>query len=182
MKYLLMGLTFLAFLSGCAGLDVKRDYDTSVDFQTLKTYAWQQQPGSEAGDNSLIAERVMNSADSLLSKKGYRKISSGGADFLVSYKYYITKEADSGSGASVSVGTSFSSGFSFLGLGMGRRQQQSTEMETLGIDIVNPVSSKLMWRGFVEKELVRRSDPNKTTQDIQKMVAAILSKFPPGKK
>lgn len=183
-KYILLVLTLSAFLSGCAGVSVKQDYDNSTDFSRLKTYAWQPQAlkesKNETEDNSLVSDRVVNSVDAVLSGKGYQKNSNGQADFLVDYNYTITKTAESGNGSSVSVGTSFSRGFSFSSIGLGfANRSQNEEIEKLSVDVLNPLTGKLIWRGFVEKEFVRSSDPNKSAESIKRSVKAILSKFPP---
>ena len=184
MKHILLLLALAPLLAGCAGVSVKQDYDTSVNFQKMRTYAWQAHVNKETGtvsaDNSLVGERVRNSVDAVLSAKGYQKAPSGGADFLVEYSYNVAKETDSGSGtsSSVSFGTSFSRGYGMFGMGVGQ-SSSNTEMETLSVDISSPAASKLIWRGFVEQELVRRDDPNKSAQDIRKTVEKILSKFPP---
>ena len=187
MKKMLLVLALAPVLAGCAGVDVKQDYDTSIDFQQLKTYAWQPQiytePNNEQADNSLVTGRVQNSVDAVLSTKGYQTRVSGDVDFLAAYNYTITKELDSGNGTSTSVGvgSSISGGFGAIGLGFGHRERNA-EMATLSIDIINPKTGKLMWRGFVQQELIRRSDPNQSAEDIKRTVEAILSKFPPKRK
>ena len=94
MKGIILFLMLSPFLAGCAGVDIKQDYDTSVDFQKFKTYAWQPRASNgtttEAADNSLVNERVRNSVDALLSTKGFQGKSPGESDFLVTYQYTVT--------------------------------------------------------------------------------------------
>jgi Domain of unknown function (DUF4136) len=178
-------LAFVPLLCACAGVSVKQDYDTSVNFQKLRTYAWQThliEPNKGSADNSLISERVTNSTDAALANKGFQKMSSGTPDFLVDYHYSISKAPEHDNGVSTSVGFGSSSrggGFGIFGLGIVGHSGRKPDIETLSIDIINPVTGNLMWRAFIEQEFVTRGDPNKSAQDIKKAVEAILLKFPP---
>ena len=52
MKY---GFIFLvvAFVSGCSSVSVTRDYERSVDFSTLQTYAWQHEKQEQSCHSQL---------------------------------------------------------------------------------------------------------------------------------
>lgn len=188
MKKLLLLLSLAFLMSGCSGVAVKQDYNASINFKAMKTYAWQEhvnkaQIGGSA-DNALVSERVVNSVDEELAKKGYKMAPLGQADFLVDYSYAVVKEieSDSGSGATVGFGSTFGGGvFGMFGLGLGHKARKA-EIETLSIDISAPVTALLIWKGFIEQELIRRSDPAMTARDIRNSVGSILSKFPPKKK
>ena len=108
MKKIILLIALAAFLGACSGISVKRDYDTSVNFQKLRTYAWQahiiNEPNKGNADNSLIGERVTTSADTALINKGCQKVLSGVVDFLVEYHYSVAKELEPESGVSTSVG------------------------------------------------------------------------------
>lgn len=187
MKRWLILLSLPLLLWGCAGIAVVEDYDTAADLQNLKTYDWRsganEGPKNGPAYDPFLNERVRSSVEAVLAGAGYKKISSGRADYFVDYVYYVTKEVGSGNGASATVGlgTSFSGGFGGIGIGFARGER-STESQTLSIDIIDPASGKLLWRGTAWQELVRRSDPGKSSRDIRRMVEAILSKFPPKRK
>lgn len=160
---------------------MKRDYDASVDFQALKTYAWRQRTAQEMDPsaNPLADARVRGAADAALSAKGYRKVVQEKADFLVASYYSVEKEYESDQvRTGVGVGTGLGrGGFGGISIGVGSGDRER-EQETLTLDILDP-SGKLLWRGFTRRTLVRRSDPRKADADMKKVVDAILSKFPP---
>ncbi len=167
-------------MGGCASLRVRQDYDTTVDFTRLKTYDWIHHDINNASvDNSLTNDRIRKAADNALKVIGYVKKTTGTVDFLVDYDYSITRESQTGN--STSLGLGFSGGFGGgFGLGVGQNIEQD-ETETLGIAVIDPVTNKLMWRGFVQQGYVRHTDPNRAARDIRKTVEEILTRFPPVK-
>jgi hypothetical protein len=176
---MLLVFMFSAFLCGCATVDVKRDYDPSVDFRSLRTYAWQQkeiEAGPGQADNSLINDRVIKAVDAVLSGKGFEK-NPEDMDFLVTYDYAVTKDASSGTSSSISMGGAFSRNFG-MGFGIGH-SERNNEVEILSIDLLNPETGKLIWHGAMEQEYLRPTDPNQSAEDIRAMAERILSKFPP---
>ena len=184
MKRMLLVLSCALLLGGCAGVRVKQDYDTSVDFDKLKTYDWIHHETNNASvDNSLINERVKKAVDTTLAVIGYNKKTSGNVDFLVDYDYNITRESESGTTTSTSVSMGLGGGgFGFGGVGLGVGRERHEEIETLGIAVIDPVTNKLMWRGFTQQEYMRHTDPNRSANDIKKTIEEILTKFPPVKK
>jgi hypothetical protein len=168
---------------GCSGLDVKRDYDTSTDFQRIKTYAWQSPMGKVPGDtldnNSLVDTRIRKAVNAALSGRGYREESAENVDCLIATHYVVDKEPEpdqvrTGIGLGMGSGGTFGS----LGIGLGSGHQD-VERETLTIDVIDSRSGKLLWRGFTEQRLERSSDPKKAEARINATAKAILSKFPP---
>ena len=176
-------LILSAIVLGCTGIAVKRDYDASVDFRRLKTYAWQSPAQNETGgdlaDNSLVETRVQNAVNAALSEKGFKKGSAGEADCLVTYHYTVEKlPAQDQVSSGISVGMGSGGAFGGLGIGLGSAGREE-ERETLTIDVLDPQSGKLMWRGFAQQPLERLSDPKKAAASINAFTRAILSKFPP---
>jgi hypothetical protein len=186
MKRLLTGFVLTALLAGCSSVTVRQDYDTSANFSKLKTFTWQseqQKPSpNELANNSLIDARIRTAADNALAGSGYRKTADAQADFLVNYYYTIEEKLESRDRVSTGFGFGTGSRGSFstisIGVGSGRRD---FEQGTLIIDIIDPKTDKLLWRGFARQRLVWQSDPQKTTAKINSTVSAILAKFPPKK-
>jgi hypothetical protein len=172
-----------ALMLGCSGLDVKRDFDASVDFQRLKIYAWQSPMETVAGDalanNSLIDGRIRKAVNAVLSEKGYESGFGSDPDCRIAYLYAVVKAPEpdhvrTGIGLGMGSGGAFGS----LGIGLGSGARDA-EQETLTIDVLDPRNGKLLWRGVTQQDLERSSDPKKSAASINAMVRAILSKFPP---
>ena len=83
---MLIGLA--ALTASCSTLKVSNDYDPSVDFSKLKTYAWMERPNpNEAAtiaDNTLLRDRIERSVDAELGAKGLSEVPRDQADFLIS--------------------------------------------------------------------------------------------------
>lgn len=166
-------------MGGCSSVPVKRDYDAAADFGKLKAYAWEESNDAEnASDNALMRDRIRAAVDAQLAAKGFRK-SQGAPDFKVAY-HYLVEKAEAESRVSTGLGFGFGSGRSFGGLGVGVGSGRTeSEMETIAIDILEVPGGGMIWHGFARQELVRRSDPRKTTEHVNATVKAILAKFPP---
>lgn len=163
--------------AACAGLDVERDYDTSVNFRAFETYAWQPRKETES---SLLDSRVRDAVDREFANRGYRKVAEANADFLVSYRYAIAGK-DEPNRVHTSVGLGSGSGGTFGGIGVSIGLGRDREKSILGIDLVNPDSGKLIWRGVARQRPVEQSSPEKTTAKINETVSEILKEFPPGR-
>ena len=50
---------------------------------------------------------------------------------------------------------------------------------SLIIDLLDPTSRRIMWRGVIQAELSRDSTPEERTARIDAAVRKILTKFPP---
>ena len=65
---------------------INTDYDTTVDFSTLKTYAWMERQRPESVDprmdNTLLEARVRAAVDREFATKGFPKVPAEEASFL----------------------------------------------------------------------------------------------------
>lgn len=182
----ILGAVLLAWLvAGCA-TNVTQDYDTSVDFSRLKTYDWQSRPvrpnENPLASNNLVDERVHRAVDAELSKKGYQKVAADRADFMIMYHYDIQDRIDldrSRSSVGVGVGSGSRGTFGGIGIGIGLGGDRTYEQDTLAIDVIDPKSGKLIWRGVAKQEYAPKSDPQKLTERFNETVKDILAKFPP---
>lgn len=186
LKHMHVWVVLAVMLSGCSTISVSTDYDTSRDFAALKTFAWMQ-PKSKLVvdplvDNDLMIKRIQRSVETELNRRGYVKATGDtGADFLVTY--HVSAEDK------VKVDT-FHTNFGYypcwhrgcMGYGFGYQpdvQVRQYKQGTFMLDIVDPVSEQLMWRGVAGKRL-SSGTPSQRDQYVQEIVAAILAKFPPG--
>lgn len=170
-------LTLLG-ITACSSIPVKRDYDTSTDFQRLKTYAWK---SADESNDSLVGMRVRKAVNAVLAQKGFQPAKADGADFWVDYQHVVERETDS-ERVRTGIGLGGGSGGMFgsvgLGVGMG---SQVREREVLAIDILDGTTGKVIWQGSAEKTLTDEN-PDRSAEKVNAAVKAILLKFPPKQK
>ncbi len=189
MKCSMAKATFVAVLLlivvGCAGIPVSTDYDTHRDYAALKTYAWltpeKKLIVDPLVDNDLMNKRVQRSVESELAALGYTKAGvDDGADFFVTYHVSAEDKISA---------DSFRGHYGYypcwrgcFGYGFGghdhdvsvRQYKQGTFM----IDVIDPASRELMWRGVAGKRL-NSGTPAERDDYVRSIVNAILMEFPP---
>ncbi len=171
-------------LAGCTGIPVSTDYDTSRQFPLLSTYAWmvpkQKLVEDPVVDNGLMTNRVTRAVDAELFARGFKKASGdASADFLITY--HVSAE----NRQSIN---SFHSSYGYYPCWQGcfqhsfyndtyiRHYKQGTFM----IDVIDPASSELIWRGIAGRRLTAET-PQERDSYVNEIVAAILAEFPPGR-
>jgi hypothetical protein len=179
----LLGVLSLSLLTACA-INTTQDYDTSFDFSRLRTYTWQPPTQRGTNNNTLVDERIRRAVDTELSAKNYQKNDST-PDFAVTYHYVVQDrlERDGYGGPSVGVGVGGGSRGTFGGIGIGipigGAGDRTYEQDVLTIDVVDPKTGKLIWRGNARQDYNPRLSPQELTERYTETVRAILSKFPP---
>ena len=150
------GCALLGF--ACAGqpISTSYDYNPNADFTTLKTYAWMPIRSDQLTNFEL--ERVTNAVEAGLQEKGFQR--AGNADFLL--KVFAGK------------GLTLSSGYGWSGM-----ESRRFAEGTLIIDMVDPLSNRLLWRGTATKALDANPTPEQQTENIARAVRAVLANFPP---
>jgi len=163
-------------LAACSGISYNHDYDPSIDFSSLKTYAWIHPSDSSSTQrflSPLIERRVVNAIDTDLASKGFEKASTGRPDFLVNF-YGTTQEK-------IDVSTYYS-GWGYYGWygGTSVDVRQWTE-GTLVIDIIDFSEKDLAWRGYACGAVDRNTNqpPEEVTRRVNEVVTKILKDFPP---
>lgn len=177
-------------LASCASMDVNSDWDKLANFEALKTYAWVPGPQPKTGntriDSALLDSRIRAAVDNALVAKGYQKDTSGAPTFWVSYQASVEEKLSvmavdmpyhSPSGAFVGSGVRGTSNWSLHG----GAQTMTTQYEegTLLIDVADPKTQNLMWRGTATDVIDPNASPDKREAKINDAVQQILSQFPP---
>ena len=166
-------------VSGCSSINVSYDYDNTVDFSRIHTYAWGQpnNPDDFLANEPLLKKRIIESVDGYLNSRGYRMVDSAGADVLVvvqagvKEKMQITNWGGSGGYYRDPWGRS-----SYVG----RTDVNYYTEGTLVIDIVDNAKKELIWRGLGTGVLQNYSNHEKRQAAIDEYVREILNRFPPG--
>jgi hypothetical protein len=144
-------------------VSVNYDYDPTAKFTGLKTFMWLPDP-EPVERHTLVLKRVERAAKRELESKGMVLVPDN-PDFLVS----VHGERES----KISV-TDW--GFSYGGSGIDVYQY---EEGTIFIDIVDPDSKELMWRGTARGITDPDLSPEERTEKINNAVTSILVNFPP---
>lgn len=167
-------------LMGCA-TPVAYDFDSSVNFSALKTYAFMPDAPS-SGDplidsDTLLHQRVMEALDREFTVKGYRKVSPQESDFWLNYKVLSRRKLD------VYSNYGYGGGFGFRRYPFSYQADMMTIREydesTLVLDIIDPRSRKLYWRAIVRNYLSEEDSPGEKALKINQQVKAMLQGFPP---
>lgn len=178
-------LLAMVSLTACTGVSVSADYDTERDFNRLSTYAWMEPKQKlvidPLVDNDLMNKRVRRAVEGKLAALGFVKAEGEkGADFFITY--HVSAETK------LSV-NSFHSNYGYYpscwrgcygyGAGFGRDiTVRQYKQGTFMLDVIEPASTELIWRGVAGKRL-NNGTPQERDTYVDEMVAAILAKFPP---
>jgi len=170
-------LIFLGSSLGCTSIKTNSNYDTTFDFSQLKTYAWGENSISSvklqgreesvlSGVEQMARRDIQPIVDSLLKDKGFALNSSGNSDFIIVYKATGTLTQDipqvyyPGTPSYITYST----------------QIGAFMMGAIQIEITNPKTKDIIWRGYGETPISGDGSSNaKLTRALKK----ILKDFPP---
>ncbi|WP_455207006.1 DUF4136 domain-containing protein [Kaarinaea lacus] len=174
-------LIFLLLWS-CAGNKASVDYDTSVDFNTYRAYAWSEKTDEATSkskvDSPLVHQRVRESIEENLKVKGLQRVDAAQADILVSYHLSVAVTGHTSSSVSFGVG-SFGP-HSSVGLSVGVPVGGRTiEEGTLVIDLIDAKKNSVVWQGAASRQLARSPTPEKMKAAVDEVVVEILGGYPP---
>ena len=176
MRQLLIALLAVTF-SSCSSISVTADYDPNENFSVFRTYTWLPNPPPATGnprlDTPMYHQRVQDAVDSVLTQKGFRKVSRD-PDFWITFYQSVEQKLD--------VHTMNSHYTGRYGWRMSVPETRVTEYEqgTIVIDIADAKQKALVWRG-VGKGRVRKNPPGPEQQraDFLQAASQILADFPP---
>ena len=186
----LAGMFLILAVSGCSSMTVNSDYDPAQSFRGLKTYAWIPGGRKPTGDpridnNTLLDSRVRRAVDSELAANGFNKVSGGKPDFWVVYHVTLDKKSDvtllnSYYGYGPGWGHSYGHRYRPYGwAGPAETYVYQYDEGTLILDIIEPETRKLMWRGHATDEVQFSDSLGKKEAHINEAVRRILASFPP---
>jgi hypothetical protein len=173
-----VAIAFLVVLSACAQKPTT-DYDASRDFRSLHKYAWTEAAPAAATDtiinNTLNDQRIHGAVDDVLAtEKHMQKGDTANADVLVAYRL-VTRVKLNSSSAGVGVGM-----YGPPGVGLGGTVSVTQYQETeLYLDMTDPKTSALIWRGSVKYSTRNDLSPEERAEEIHEKVSAILAEYPP---
>jgi hypothetical protein len=177
-------IVLCAFLAGCgSSISINYDFDQSASFADYKTFQWMAAPLPQGGTsanvaqqrNSLLEGRIKNAVVDQLTAKGMNAASSD-PDVYVTYHVGAQDKVDI-----QSYGYGYGHGRYGGVYGGGGIDTYNYTEGTLIIDIVDGVSKELAWRGTAQGVIDDNPSPEKLTENINNVVARILTNYPPSK-
>lgn len=179
-------LFFSVLLSACGGIPVAIDYNTEHDFSSVKSYAWlapkQKIIVDPLVDNDLMTRRIKDAIGRQMLAKGILLVEDdSAADVFVSF-HLSAKEKLSMSHYHSHFGYypyysyPHVGGYGFGGSSIDVRQYTAGSFV---VDIVDPSSRHLLWRGISERRLQESGTPQQRDLFINETMRAILEQFPP---
>jgi hypothetical protein len=167
-------------LAGCSTFKIADDYDPSADFASFHSYAWapaeSEAPKDPRVENDLLEARVHESVDAELSAKGFSLATAGATpDFWVTYHAALEAKIDV---TTIQQSYPYYRGYSRWG-GYSETYVRQFDEGTLILDVIDPETEKLIWRGSAQARVNDSSTPEKRSKRVRDAVAAILERFPP---
>lgn len=166
----------MLMLSNCAPITVTSGHDKYTDFSKFKTYEW--------GDNTLHVDRISKSLERViqqfeemahrdiqpvvdfeLTSKGFHFTKQGQPDFIVQYTAKGTTQSGllRDNWAANEVTYLITNAGTFL-------------MGSITIDIIDPLTKQVIWRGYGESVLKGSGTNNKK---LKRGIHKIMQEFPP---
>lgn len=168
-------LLFVTVLTSCASVRVSSDYDTSVDYNQYKTYAFYKEGIDQVKIHDLDKKRILKAIERELNAKGMT--TSENPDLLVNIFTEATERVDVNQW---NYGYGWGWGWGPFGMGMNHSTVSRTTEGTLYIDLIDGKKKELVWQGIGEGVLTKNI--NKKEERINEFVKKILSKYPPQQK
>ena len=179
--------TWLALVSAagwlaCSGIRVTTDYDPNADFSDVRSYAWLDENSGVEGDRadvaSLLDRRLRAAVESELQSKGIAPTDRSKAKVLVTYHLGVETKLDVNT---INTGYGYGPYGRYGGISSTTTVHEYQE-GTLLIDMVEPSSKQLVWRGAGQARIREYSTPEEREQRVNEAVKQILEDFPPGAK
>src|SRR5574340_1514586 len=160
-------------LSSAFAQDVRYNFDKTADFSKFKTYKWVEIQGSKEV-NDLVAGQIRDSIDAELAGKGLTKADSDDVDLYIGFQAAIGTEKQFNS---YSTGWGYGPGWGGGWYGGGMGSTMTTGSTTtiykgqLDLDMYQPSTKNLVWRGIVSKTLDPKAKPEKQQKNLKKAMA-----------
>lgn len=186
-KYLYSLVPIIMMLSSCSTMTIDVDYNDSLSFTGLKNFDWV--PGTplksnnpKVDSNTLLHDRIRQEITSWMLSHGYTKNKDEKVDFLIAYQLIVedkTKITVINDYYDYPMGWGYGYRRPYGYSGRSRQHAYEYKEGALIIDMVNPDTKKLMWRGSATDEVSASAKPDKKNKQIKEAVDRILQEFPP---
>ena len=176
----------MVFAASALAQDVRYNFDKNADFTKYRTYKWVAIKGSSPL-NQLAEQQVEATIETALAKEGLVKATGDQADLLIGYQVTINQEKEFSSYSSdFGYGPGWGRGwYGYGGMGgstMTTGQTSTIHIGDVALDMYDPATKQLVWRGDVSKTLNMNAKPEKRLKNLQKGLDKLLKNYPPPRK
>jgi len=181
MRFVRMILPLSLVAMACFAQDVRYNFDKSANFGKYKTFKWVQIKDSQQV-NQMADQQLRTAIESELLKKGLSKAPGEEADLWIGMQVSVSQEKEFSSYSSdFGYGPGWGRGWYGGGMGstMTTGQTSTIHIGELGLDMYDPTTKQLVWRGAASKTLDPKAKPDKRQKNIGKAVAKLLKNYPP---
>jgi hypothetical protein len=148
------------------------DYDQTVNFLKFKTYTWEK---LHATDPS-VEDRITIALNRDMAGRYMTEVANGGDVTITAVE--ATQDKQEFTEFYNSLGDfTWQRGWGSAGFLDSLATLQNVPLNTLIIDMYNPKTHKLLWRGVITQPVAKSEDKNDRT--IDKAVTMLISKYPP---
>jgi len=153
----------------CSTMTTAVDYDHTVDWSKYKTF--QLATGTPA-PTTFVQKRIDNAITNTLTSKGWQAVTSNPS--IVVYSHVVLSEQTQLN--TMNTGGYGYRGWGGMGGGMSTTTVQKIPIGTLVIDLVDPATKEMVWRGTASDQVSGKGeDSGKVDEAMQKLFA----NFPP---
>jgi hypothetical protein len=135
-----------------------------TDFSKYHTYKWVSIQENMHPDQ-IVDAQIKQAVDAQLSAKGFTKTDSDNADMYAAYQVAVDQERQWNA-------------FGMWG-GMGTATSSTIQVGTVAVDLYDPTSKQMIWRGAATKTLDPSKNPEKNQKNVDKAMAKLFKNFPP---
>lgn len=161
----ILGIVLCVFIGLAEAQTVQTDYDRSFDFSKLKTFnfALQRRSANDSlAKDTLNDGRIRTALAAHLTVSGFRMESAAAPDFAIAYYVTARNKVDLQEYR--------------YGPLLGRRDIRVDQYTqgTLTVDIIDPATKKLVWRGYSSGAIELKDVDEKINKAVEKLVKQFL--------
>jgi len=172
-----LALMMFALLGGCASSPppVHSMQDAQADFNTFKTFAWDQAKDASQ-PVSILDGNIRTAIAGELLRKGYTEAGAGAKpDLLLQYET-AAAEAIKSKPFRIGIGVGGYGNSGGAGVGVSSASAENVREGTLVLRVIDPARNAEVWNGRVSRELSKTGPPD--AELIRAAVGELLGKFP----
>ena len=168
-----LGMAWAVGLLACTALlaqDVRTNVMPGTNFSKYHTYKWVTIEGATA-PNQIVDAEIKQAIDSQLTAKGLTKTDDEKADLYIGYQVAVHQQTQwnaYGMGGGIRWGG-----------GMATATSSTINSGTLALDMYDPTTKQLVWRGTATKTMDANASQEKRQKNLNKAMAKLLKNFPP---
>jgi len=173
----ILSIATLFLVTSCATIKVEADYNTSINFNQYKTYAFYKKGIEKVDISDLDKRRIVKAIEKEMLAKGFT--ASNNPDIIINIFAKSTKK--------VTVHNDMYGDFywqpyyyfgPYYGMNYGTTISQYDE-GTLFIDFIDNNKKELIWQG-VGKGALNMNNAKKKDEIVKEFVKQIIAQYPPG--